>query len=184
MPRLVVEHLKVQKSSRPIAIELDGKIIGDVAYGHVKDFFIFLGEHEIIAKIGSNKSQLLNIVIEDREAISLQCWSSGIINKNIELRKIYQKKQINRFSYQKDKLSNDYSPKEASSVIEASWASILGVTEEAGMKEIREAYISLMKENHPDKVAQLSEFQKKASEDKATEITIAYNFAKKNLMNK
>lgn len=180
MPRLIIEHLKVQKSSRPIAIELDGKVIGDIAHGHVKDFFIFLGKHEIIAKMGTNKSLPINIEIEDREAVSLQCWSSGIINKSIELRKIFQKKQVNRFTYQKDNFSNDHSSKEVSSFIESSWASILGVAEDAGIKEIRDAYISLMKVNHPDKVAQLSDLQRKISEDKATEITIAYNFAKRN----
>lgn len=179
MPRLIIEHLKVQKSSRPILIEMDGKVIGDIAYGQVKDFFIFIGDHEITAKVGNNKSHPISISIEDREIISLQCWSSGIINKIIELRKIHQKKQVNRFSYQKDNFINDYSTKEVSNIIEASWASILGVAEDAGIKEIRDAYISLMKENHPDKVAQLNELQKRISQDKAIEITIAYNFAKK-----
>ena len=97
MPRLVVEHLKNEKTSRSISIEVDGSIIGEISAGSARDFFIFLGKHTIIAKVGSERSDPIEISIDERDIILFQCWSTGLIKKRVILRSISQKTQKNRF---------------------------------------------------------------------------------------
>lgn len=183
MPRIIIEHLKLEKSSRPISIELDGVIICEVACGQVDDVFVFNGEHQMIAKIGGSRSDPVNISVQERELISIQCWSTGILRKSVHLRKIIQKKQSNRFAVPGDNINKNEPNTVQPSLIEASWASILGVRHDATMKEVRSAYIMMMKKNHPDKISQLSLSQRKAAEERAIEVTVAYNYAKK-LINK
>ncbi|MDR2452553.1 MAG: J domain-containing protein [Candidatus Accumulibacter sp.] len=59
----------------------------------------------------------------------------------------------------------------------ASWHEILGVSPDASMEEIRQAYRTLMSQYHPDKVASLGEDLKKLAEAKSREITRAYRAA-------
>ena len=57
--------------------------------------------------------------------------------------------------------------------------SILGITATANIDEIKAAYKNLIKQYHPDKVADLGDEIKKVAEKKSTEINKAYEYLKK-----
>lgn len=179
MPRLIVEHLKTDKISRTMSIEVDGVIIGDISAGTTKDFFIFFGKHEIMARIGSDKSDPILISINERDIILLQCWSTGLIKKHVSLRSISQKTQKNRFFVPEENTGYKERQLIEPDLMETSWRSILGVPSNATSKQIRDSYIILMKENHPDKISDLNSLARKEAEERAIEITTAYNYAKK-----
>ena len=179
MPRLVVEHLKNEKTSRSISIEVDGSIIGEISAGSARDFFIFFGKHTIIAKVGSERSDPIEISIDERDIILFQCWSTGLIKKRVILRSISQKTQKNRFYIPDENKNRNERQFIENDVMENSWRSILGVSTNATGKQIRDSYIILMKANHPDKISDLNSLARKEAEERAIEITTAYNYAKK-----
>ena len=57
--------------------------------------------------------------------------------------------------------------------------SILGITATANIDEIKAAYKNLIKQYHPDKVADLGDEIKKVAEKKSMEINKAYEYLKK-----
>jgi DnaJ like chaperone protein len=57
------------------------------------------------------------------------------------------------------------------------WATILGVSPQAGMDEIRRAYQQRIAEYHPDKVARLGAELRELAERKSKEINLAYDEA-------
>lgn len=57
------------------------------------------------------------------------------------------------------------------------WATVLGVSPEAGMDEIRRAYQHRIAEYHPDKVAALGTELRALAERKSKEINLAYDEA-------
>ncbi len=59
------------------------------------------------------------------------------------------------------------------------WTLVLGITQNASVQEIREAYRGLISQYHPDKVAQLGPELQKLAAEKSTLINAAYQQAMK-----
>ena len=57
------------------------------------------------------------------------------------------------------------------------WATVLGVSPDAGMDEIRRAYQQRIAEYHPDKVARLGAELRELAKRKSKEINLAYDKA-------
>jgi DnaJ-domain-containing protein 1 len=58
-----------------------------------------------------------------------------------------------------------------------SWVRILGVSETATIEEVKQAYKSLIKQNHPDKVQGMSQAFKNLAETETKKINAAYRQA-------
>ncbi len=63
--------------------------------------------------------------------------------------------------------------------IKPDWALVLGITQNASIQEIREAYRGLISQYHPDKVAQLGPELQKLAAEKSALINVAYQQAMK-----
>ncbi|HEX8765489.1 MAG TPA: J domain-containing protein, partial [Candidatus Acidoferrum sp.] len=60
---------------------------------------------------------------------------------------------------------------------EEDWIRILGVSESATIEEVKEAYKTLIKQNHPDRVQGMSQAFKKLAEVETKKINAAYRQA-------
>ena len=60
---------------------------------------------------------------------------------------------------------------------EEDWIRILGVSETATIQEVKEAYKTLIKQNHPDRVQGMSQAFKKLAEVETKKINAAYRQA-------
>jgi DnaJ like chaperone protein len=77
-----------------------------------------------------------------------------------------------------DDRADEVPPREEVSVASSlSWPSVLGVSPNAGIDEIRHAYRLRMAEYHPDKVAALGAELRALAERKTKEINVAYDEA-------
>ena len=178
MPKIVLEYSSGLFNNKPATIEDNGNYIGQIQPGSIKDFLVFRGSHTLVVKIGNTRSKPLQLTIDERDRVSLKCWSTGFIKPNILLEKVYKQELKDRFSTVGSKYYEQQRSINGEDGFNLSWPSILGVSENSSLAEIRSAYISLMKENHPDKMlGQHPQLQNEAIE-KSISYSIAYRHAK------
>ncbi len=103
---------------------------------------------------------------------------SPLSDENDDLLKAFEElKKSNSGSGSQSKQKSGNQP--SSQMSESQACSILKVSPQASNEEIKAAYLKIIKEYHPDRVANLGDELKELAEKKTQEINSAYNFLKK-----
>lgn len=157
-----------------VSILLDGQVLDNIRCGKQGVFFIDLGSHRLQAKIGNQESEILEFRLQENDVLKFRCYVSGVFKKNVALRAQFRRQYVEprvdnssaaRFGQRYD----DVVP----------WHDELKVSPEASFGDITRAYLALMKDCHPDKVAGLGEVEKHYAQLRARKISAAYAEAKK-----
>lgn len=179
MAKLFIKHLSQDTKVNSISIFLDGKHIGDIQKGGFLEFPLIAGKKFIQAKIGTRQSEKMVFNIEDRERIQFSVWGDGRLLKVPMIKKDFQEKLKKRFMASEAPLQNNQNDDTIPVSNKIEWQSILGVNASSNDAQIHRAFINLMKENHPDKTINMSEDEKKISNSRAADATMAYAYIKK-----
>lgn len=178
MPKIIIDYKNKGFLSKSAIIELDEVVLGTIEPGKVEYFTIFSGKHDIIARIGSLKSNIIILKLEERDKAILECGYDGLLKPNVYLKIISQQSQSDRFNTRSARQYNNSYNNGLGNDAKDSWWYILGVKENASPKEIRSAYISLMKDNHPDKILSYDKERQKEARDISINASLAYKYAK------
>ncbi len=155
---------------KDILVEVDGVCCARLARNGRAEFSVTTGLRSIRARLGDRASAPLQIALGDRERVGLVCEASGFFDARILLRKVYHTVARDRFRVESAAPQPDRRPLEAAD----HWSVVLGVAADAGVAEIRRAYLCLMKQCHPDLVTNLAVEMRAAAEQRSREINTAY----------
>ena len=178
MARVIVKALNSTLIKKPIRIEIDGFYVGKIDAHEFVDTLVFSGKHTIQAVARNHKSTIIEFNIYERERVLFSCSFSTENANYIQLNKLQQSSQPQRFKLSLDSNRTSSKPAVIQNNEESDYYAVLGVDEHASNEEIRNAYIALMKQYHPDRSTQLDQKTRNQIGNKAMEANLAYGYIK------
>ena len=157
---------------RGVVIEVDGKRCAKVSRNSRVEFAIGPGTHIVRARMDWVKSSPLEVVINANDVVRFTCQVSGGASAlQISLTKVFHTNEGGGNNTNSEQADRDEKTERRG------WSLVLDVPADASMEEIRAAYLKLISEYHPDKVAALGKEIREVAERKSKEINVAYSFA-------
>jgi hypothetical protein len=182
MPMLIVE--RQSSFGLPVvdvAIILDGRECGSLGRAGKAEFSIHPGSHALQARMGAVTSQPVYFRADDRDTVGFACNISGVLQRRLTLQRIFHRQPEDRF-VRKAVASDSLGPAEVASYFRgdaADWHLVLNVADTAGPREVRRAYLDMIRRFHPDQLARLDGLEKQRAENAARVVNNAYAEAKR-----
>lgn len=173
MPRLIIEIEATPRwPAGSVSVELNGRSLGTVGLNARYEYVIEAGSHTLQVRKGQSLSQLVSFRVAEHEVLNFRCTVHGLLRTSVHLLPLFRRDKSRRFDHHGSphhgRRSHDLLP----------WHVVLSVSQQAPMLEIKNAYLALIKNFHPERIRKLPEAQRKHAEDQAKILHAAYAEAK------